>query len=75
MGYNAHDVLEKVVAYYTSKHEIKKNKIWLWFQIGIIFKNKTLKLQGINTFSKIHIYSKVINKKHVMFLDNYKHLL
>ncbi len=29
MGYNAHDVLEKVVAYYTSKHEIKKNKIWL----------------------------------------------
>jgi hypothetical protein len=35
----------------------------LWFEIVIIFINKTLNLQGIKTLSKIHIYSKLINKK------------
>jgi len=29
----------------------------------MILKDKTLNLQGIKTFSKIHFYSKIINKK------------
>jgi hypothetical protein len=45
----------------------------LSFEIVIIFINKTLNLQKINTLLKIHIYSKMILKKHVM--DNDKHLL
>jgi hypothetical protein len=36
---------------------------WLWYGIVIIFINKTLNLQGIKTLLKIHIYSKMINKK------------
>jgi hypothetical protein len=36
--------------------------------------NKTLNLQGIQTLSKIHIYSKM-KETNVMYLDNYKHLL
>jgi hypothetical protein len=36
---------------------------WLSFEIVIIFINKTLNLLGIQTLSKIHIYSKMINKK------------
>jgi hypothetical protein len=42
-------------------------KFGLWFGIVIIFKHETLNLQGISTFSKIHIYSKIIFKKcHVL---------
>jgi hypothetical protein len=40
---------------------------WLWFEIIIILKDKTLNLQGIRTLSKINIYSKIIFKKcHVL---------
>jgi len=35
----------------------------LWFEIAIIFINITLNLQGNMTLSKIHIYSKMIDKK------------
>ncbi len=52
---------------------IKKN--WLRFEIIIIFKDETLNLQGIKTLSKIHIYSKMMTKKNVMYLENYKDLL
>jgi hypothetical protein len=38
-------------------------KIWLWFEIIIIFINRTLNLQRIRTLSQIHIYSKMIDKK------------
>jgi hypothetical protein len=38
---------------------------WLWFEIIIIFKDKTLNLQGMKTFSKIHIYSKMMKKKNM----------
>jgi len=34
-----------------------------------------MNLQGINTFSNIHIYSKIINKKNVIYLENYNNLL
>jgi hypothetical protein len=40
----------------------------------IIFQNETLNLQGIYTLLKILIYSKMINKKLVMYWGNYKHL-
>ncbi len=63
MRYNLHDVLRKVVAYYKRKHKNIKMNIWLWFEIIIIFINKTLNLQGIKTLSKIHIYSKMIKKE------------
>jgi len=36
---------------------------WLSFEIVINFINKTLNLPRIQTFSKIHIYSKMIFKK------------
>ncbi len=58
--YNVHDVLRKVVFYYTKKIKNKKINFWLWFEIFIIFKDETQNLQGIDTFSKIHIYSKKI---------------
>jgi hypothetical protein len=51
-------VLRKVVAHYKNKHKNVKTENFV-----IIFINKTLDLQGIKTFSKIHIYSKMINKK------------
>jgi len=38
-------------------------KFWLWFEIVIIFINRTLNLQRIMTLSQIHIYSKMIDKK------------
>jgi hypothetical protein len=44
-------------------------------EIIIIFKDETLNLQGIRILSKIHIYSKMMKKNYVMYLDNYKHLL
>jgi len=51
-------MLRKVVFYHTKKHKnVLKNKLI------IIFKNKTLNLQGIRTLSKIHIYSKMMKKK------------
>jgi hypothetical protein len=37
-------------------------------------KHKNVK-NGIGTLSKIHIYPKMINKKLVIYWDNYKHLL
>jgi hypothetical protein len=52
-----------------------KKLFWLWFEIIIIFKDKTLNLQGIKTLSKIHVYSKMLKKKRVLYLDNYKHFL
>jgi hypothetical protein len=36
---------------------------WLRIEIIIIFINRTLNLQGIKIFSKIHIHSEMINKK------------
>jgi hypothetical protein len=39
-----------------------KNKNWLWFEIIIIFKYE----QGIETLSKIHIYSKMMKKKNML---------
>jgi hypothetical protein len=74
MGYNVHDVLRKKF-HLLYKIFFKKINFWLWFEIVIIFKNKTLNLQAINTLSKILIYSKIINKKNVMYLKNYMHLL
>jgi hypothetical protein len=59
---NVHDVLKKVVVYYTRKHKNVKKK-WLRFEIIIIIKDETLNLQGIKTLSKIHIYSKMMKKK------------
>jgi len=50
-----------------------KINIWLWFEIIVIFKDETLNLQKIKTFSQIHIYSKMMKKQNVMYLDNYKH--
>jgi hypothetical protein len=38
-------------------------KIWLQFEIVIIFKDMTQNLEGICTLSKIHIYSKMIFQK------------
>jgi hypothetical protein len=37
-----------------------KTNFWLWFEIVIIFMNKTLNLQGVMTLSENHIYSKNI---------------
>jgi hypothetical protein len=48
---------------------------WLWFEIVVIFINRTPNLQGIKTLSKIHIYSKMINKKIFFVYDKYNHLL
>jgi hypothetical protein len=59
MGCYIHDVLKKVIVYYTKKHKIIKD-FWLWFEIVIILKDKTLNLQGINILSNFHIYSKII---------------
>jgi hypothetical protein len=42
---------------------------WLQFETIIIFINKTLNLQGIRTFSKNHIYSKLTNKKTCYVLE------
>jgi hypothetical protein len=46
------------------KNNVKNNScrkcFWLWFEIVIIFINKTLNLQGIKTLSKFHIYSQMI---------------
>jgi predicted component of viral defense system (DUF524 family) len=44
-------------------------------KIIIIFKDKTLNLQGIKTLSKIHTYSKMMKRKICQYLDNYKNLL
>jgi hypothetical protein len=63
MGYTVHDVLKKVVVYYTRKHKNVENKNWLWFEIIIILKDETLNLQWIKTLSKIHIYSKMMKRK------------
>jgi len=38
-------------------------KIWLWFEIVIIFINRTLNFERIKTLSQIHIYSKMIDEK------------
>jgi hypothetical protein len=59
MGYNVHDVLRRVVVYYTRKHKFFKNHFLLWFEIIIIFKDETQNLQGIDRFSEINIYFKI----------------
>jgi hypothetical protein len=46
----------------------------MWFEIIIIFKDETLNLHRIRTLSKL-MFIKNDKKKHVMYLDNYKHLL
>jgi hypothetical protein len=59
MGYNVHDlfilnsfiILKKLIFFLIN--------FWLWFEIVIIFKDETLNLQGIDTFSNFHIYSKI----------------
>jgi hypothetical protein len=63
MGHNVHDMLRKVVVYYTKDIEIFKINFWLWFEIVIIFKDETLNSENINTLSKIHIHSNVFFKK------------
>jgi hypothetical protein len=70
MGYNVHDVLRKVIVYYTRKYKKNYINFWLWFEIVIIFKDETLNLQGINTLSKIHILLKIYKQKIVMYLEN-----
>jgi hypothetical protein len=75
MGYNVHDVFRKVVTYYTRKHEIKQINSWLWFEIIIIFKDKTLNLQKSTHFQNLIFIQKLFSKKHVMYLKNYNHLL
>ncbi len=62
MGYNVHDVSRKVVTYYKRKPKINKMNFQLWLKKIIICKNVTQNLQGIHTFSKIHIYSQ---KNHI----------
>ncbi len=59
MGYNVHDVLRKILVYYTRKHKFLKNQCLVIICIVINFKGKTQNLQGINTFSKIHLCEKV----------------
>jgi len=51
------------------KKTLKKIKInyWLWFEIVIIFKDETRNLQRIDTFSKLHIYSKVKKYKKIEY--------
>jgi hypothetical protein len=51
-------MLRKVVVHYTRKHENVKTEILVMISNFSIFKNKTSNLQGTNTISKIHIYSK-----------------
>ncbi len=41
------------------KHKNFKNQFLVMIEIVIIFKDETLNLQGIGTFSKIRIYSKL----------------
>jgi hypothetical protein len=55
-------MLKKVIVYYTRKHKNILKKIG-YDLIIIIFKDKTLNLQRITTFSKIHIYFKMTKKK------------
>jgi hypothetical protein len=45
--------------------------IWDYYH----FKKWNIEFTRIKTFLKIHIYSKMMKKKHVMYLDNYKHLV
>jgi hypothetical protein len=59
MGCNVHDVLRRIVFYYTKKHKKLKINFLIWFEIVIIFQDETLNLQRIDMFSKIHVYSKV----------------
>jgi predicted component of viral defense system (DUF524 family) len=60
MGYNVHVVLKICNLLYKI---FFKNQFLVMICIVIIFKDKTLNLQGINTLSKNHIYPKFINKK------------
>jgi len=46
-------------------------KFWLWFEIVISFKNKTLNLQGIKTFSKINFYSNYNNLQKQLFKNSF----
>jgi len=43
--------------------KILKINFWLWFEIVIIFKVETHNLQGIDTFTQIHIYSQLQTQK------------
>jgi len=63
MGYNVHDVLRRVVVYYTRKHENFKNQFLVMIEIVIIFKYETLNLQRIDLFSRFHTYSKIKKNK------------
>jgi len=56
-------VLIKVIVYSTRKHKIFKNHLLVMIEVVIILKDETLNLQGIGTFSKIHIYSILFLKK------------
>jgi hypothetical protein len=47
------------VVYSTKKHKNFKNQFLVMIEIVIIFKDETLNLQGIGTFLKIRIYSKI----------------
>jgi hypothetical protein len=58
MGYNAHDVLRRVVIYYTKNHKNFRNQFLVMIWIVIILKDETHNLQGIELFSNFHIYSK-----------------
>jgi hypothetical protein len=49
--------------------------LWLLFEITLIFKDMTHNLKGIFTFQNFHTYFKMINKKNVIYSDNYKHFL
>jgi hypothetical protein len=74
MGLNLHDLLRKVVVY-TRKHKNLKNKIIVMIWNYYHFKNETLNLQGIRTLSKIHIYSKMMKNKNLVYSNNYNNLL
>jgi hypothetical protein len=62
MEYNVHDVFRKFV--FIIQENIRNLKIifWLCFETIIILKDETKHLQGINTFSRTHIYSRIILK-------------
>jgi len=57
MGYNVHDVLRRVVFYYTKQHKKFKNNYDYDLKLLSFLKMRHTIYKGINTFSRFHIYS------------------
>jgi hypothetical protein len=68
MGYNVHNVLKKVVAYYKKKYLKNLNQFFV-----MIWNTKFTRNQ--HTFKNSYLFKKLFLKNHVMYLENYKHLL